>query len=120
MRHTYDIIFECPADSVEFDSSPRVSPIPGGAGAYRKRPDGNSPLPVKIGSLPAPIAELDHLRVHVGLAELESQTRKTYLELFRKPRTCSKAADQECDLLTIDQVSKKNRIYGRSSREGAP
>ena len=34
MRHTYDIIFECPADSVEFDSSPCVSPIPGGSGAY--------------------------------------------------------------------------------------
>ena len=25
---------ECPADSVEFDLSPCMSPIPGGAGAY--------------------------------------------------------------------------------------
>ena len=34
MRHLMISYSECPADSVEFDSSPRVSPIPGGAGAY--------------------------------------------------------------------------------------
>ena len=65
-------------------------------------------------SFSAPIVRLDRSRVHVGLAELKSETRKTYLELFGKPGTYSEAAGQKYDLLNISRMFKNIRVYGQS------
>ena len=68
----------------------------------------------------SPIAGLDHSRVRVRLAEPKSKIRKTYLELFGKPRTHSEAAGQKHDLLNINRVFKNIRVDGRSWWEDAP
>ena len=45
----------------------------------------------------------------VWLANLQPETQKPSLELFRKPRTHSKTAGKECDLFPNDQeLSSKN------------
>ena len=59
----------------------------------------------------------------VRLAKLESKIRKPLLELFGKPRTCGKAADEKCELLMINQRQRSNvsgytdRVGGKASSE---
>ena len=62
----------------------------------------------------------------VWLAKLKSEIHEPLFELFRKPRTRGKAANEKCELLMIDQMrcsrisEYTDRVCGKASPEVLP
>ena len=68
----------------------------------------------------------DHSRISVWFAKLESKIHESPLELFGKPRTCGKVANEKCELFMINQVwfprisEYTDRVGGKASPEVIP
>jgi len=66
--------------------------------------DGNGVASVqKLELQPALNPRIDRSRMHVRLAKPKSKIRKPPLELFGQPWTCSKTANEKCELIVMNQ-----------------
>ena len=84
----------------------------------RNRPDGNRFVSVQEPALqPALTPGADRSRMCVRLAKPESKIQQPLLELFGQPCTVGKAANEECELIVINQ-EPCSRISEHTDRVG--
>ena len=89
----------------------------------RNCPEGNGFIPTRWSGLQLALTpETDHSRVRVRLAKLKSKIHKPLFELFGQPWTCGKAANEKCELLTINQerCSKTSEHTDRVDGKASP